>query len=220
MSSVADTLKEKLAAMKQRRSDARTENQKAVVEEDRLAKLPKGHESKKRKIEWEDAEEQKRKAAEAAGEDYDRVKAREMSAMESDRRERKKRVKEAKKDQGFSDFNAMHLRTYTRLVDEIKPDMAAYKKSKKLWGDDAVEADSLAYGKHDHVSKAGLEKMTKALEKQSEKKKAFSRRRAHHHDADIDFINERNRVFNKKLERFYGKVTQEIKDNLERGTAI
>jgi pre-mRNA-splicing factor SYF2 len=114
----------------------------------------------------------------------------------------------------------MHLRTYTRLVDEIKPDMAAYKKSKKEWGADAADADSLAYGKHDHVSAAGLDRMSKAMEKQIEKKKSFSRRRAHHHDADIDFINERNRVFNKKLERFYGKVTQDIKDNLERGTAV
>lgn len=53
-----------------------------------------------------------------------------------------------------------------------------------------------------------------------EKRKAFSRRRAHHHDSDITYINERNMQFNKKLERFYGKYTKEIKDNLERGTAV
>jgi hypothetical protein len=53
-----------------------------------------------------------------------------------------------------------------------------------------------------------------------EKRAKFSRRRAHHHDADISYINERNMQFNKKLERFYGKYTQEIRENLERGTAI
>ena len=53
-----------------------------------------------------------------------------------------------------------------------------------------------------------------------EKRKNFSRRRAHFHESDIDFINERNRVFNKKLERFYGTATKEIRDNLERGTAV
>jgi len=54
----------------------------------------------------------------------------------------------------------------------------------------------------------------------AKKRKNYSRRRAIHQDGDVDFINERNRVFNKKLERFYGKYTQEIKDNLERGTAV
>lgn len=54
-------------------------------------------------------------------------------------------------------------------------------------------------------------------------------------DAPIDFINERNRFvvrvtyvmkivlfrkFNHKLERYYGKYTADIKEDLERGTAI
>ena len=42
----------------------------------------------------------------------------------------------------------------------------------------------------------------------------------HDDDADIDYINERNMKFNQKLERFYGKYTKDIKDNLERGTAV
>ena len=50
--------------------------------------------------------------------------------------------------------------------------------------------------------------------------RTYSRRRRHDPDADIDYINERNMNFNKKLERFYGTYTKEIKDNLERGTAV
>jgi pre-mRNA-splicing factor SYF2 len=53
-----------------------------------------------------------------------------------------------------------------------------------------------------------------------EKKKKFSRRRAFHEDQDIDYINDRNMRFNKKAERFFGKYTQKIKDDLERGTAL
>jgi pre-mRNA-splicing factor SYF2 len=52
------------------------------------------------------------------------------------------------------------------------------------------------------------------------KSAAFSRRRAHNPDAAVDYINSRNAVFNKKLERAYGGVTKEIKANLERGTAL
>lgn len=53
-----------------------------------------------------------------------------------------------------------------------------------------------------------------------DKRAKYSRRRAHNDDADIDYINERNAKFNKKAERFYGKYTAEIKQNLERGTAV
>ena len=53
-----------------------------------------------------------------------------------------------------------------------------------------------------------------------EKRSKFSRRRQHFDEADIDYINERNKKFNEKAERYYGRYTEEIKQNLERGTAI
>lgn len=52
------------------------------------------------------------------------------------------------------------------------------------------------------------------------RRQKFSRRRSTHTDADIDFINERNRVFNKKIKRAFDKYTVEIRNNLERGTAL
>ncbi len=32
--------------------------------------------------------------------------------------------------------------------------------------------------------------------------------------------NRRNRIYNRELEKYYGKYTQEIKDSFERGTAL
>ena len=52
------------------------------------------------------------------------------------------------------------------------------------------------------------------------KRAAYSRRRRHQDDKDVDSINNRNEHFNRKLERAYGAYTQEIKANLERGTAL
>lgn len=49
--------------------------------------------SRKRRVEWEIQEEEKKKAAAAKGEDYERVKYKDMSAMEADRRDRKKAKK-------------------------------------------------------------------------------------------------------------------------------
>ena len=37
---------------------------------------------------------------------------------------------------------------------------------------------------------------------------------------DVDYINERNKVFNEKIERNYGRYAAEIKANLERGSAL
>ena len=53
-----------------------------------------------------------------------------------------------------------------------------------------------------------------------QKREKYSRRRAHLDEEDIDYINERNMKFNQKLARFYDPFTAEIKQNLERGTAI
>ena len=37
---------------------------------------------------------------------------------------------------------------------------------------------------------------------------------------DVSYINERNRRFNQKINRTYDKQTAEIRQNLERGTAL
>ena len=53
-----------------------------------------------------------------------------------------------------------------------------------------------------------------------ERRANFSRRRAFNEGADVDYINDRNRVFNKKIGRAFDKYTTEIRQNLERGTAL
>lgn len=68
--------------------------------------------------------------------------------------------------------------------------------------------------------KEGVERMVEAVEKQIETRSKHSRRRRFDDEADVDYINERNMKFNKKLEKFYGNYTNEIKQNFERGTAI
>jgi pre-mRNA-splicing factor SYF2 len=62
--------------------------------------------------------------------------------------------------------------------------------------------------------------MVKDLDKQLEKKKNYSRKRAEKASNDIDYINERNMRFNRKIDSAYGRFTTEIKQNLERGTAV
>jgi hypothetical protein len=64
------------------------------------------------------------------------------------------------------------------------------------------------------------DKLVDEINKQREKKNEYSRRRMHVEEKDIDYINERNKVFNEKLERNFSKFAAEIKGNIERGTAL
>jgi hypothetical protein len=50
------------------------------------------------------------------------------------------------------------------------------------------------------VGEEGVERMVSELNQQAAKRQEYSRRRAARADADVDFINERNAHFNKKIE--------------------
>ena len=62
--------------------------------------------------------------------------------------------------------------------------------------------------------------MVKELNDKIERNKKFSRRRTELDGADVDYINDRNAHFNKKIKRAFDKYTVEIRQNLERGTAL
>ncbi|XP_075070187.1 pre-mRNA-splicing factor SYF2 [Mixophyes fleayi] len=201
-----------------KRNEARKLNQHEVTEEDKRQKLPSNWEARKARLEWEVQEEEKKKECAAKGVDYHRAKVLEISAEDAERWERKK--KRRNPDNGFSDYAAAQLRQYQRLTKQIKPDMEVYEKEREKCGESFYPTvNSLYHGTH-VPSKEGVDRMVTDLEKQIEKREKYSRRRAYNDDADIDYINERNANFNKKAERFYGKYTAEIKQNLERGTAV
>lgn len=62
--------------------------------------------------------------------------------------------------------------------------------------------------------------MAAELEQRIKDRKKFSRRRQHHEGEDVDYINKQNAQFNKKAAHAYDKYTVEIRQNLERGTAL
>lgn len=202
-----------------RRNEARKLNHQEVVEEDRRKKLPANWDAMQRKTEWENKEEDARKEAEARGENYDRVKLLEVTAEDADRLERKRKKKNP--DQGFSGYAAAQYRQYQRLTKQMKPSVDEYSREKDQKGEAMYPSvDDVTYGGQGKVPEAAVDRMVADLEKQIQKREKYSRRRAHLDEEDIDYINERNMKFNQKLARFYDPFTAEIKQNLERGTAI
>ncbi|XP_071539259.1 pre-mRNA-splicing factor syf2 isoform X2 [Panulirus ornatus] len=211
--------KARLAKLHSKRNEAAVLNHKEVVEEDRLKQMPKNYLKKRQRLEAEYEEEQRREAAVAEGKDYDRLRMMNVGADEAERWERRKKKKNP--DQGFSTYEDATIRQYNRLVKNVKVDVAEYEKEKHAVGESAFygEDNTIAIGLHKD-SKDAIDNMVEDLEKQIAKREKYSRRRTFDDDADINFINERNMKFNKKLERFYGSYTEEIKQNLERGTAV
>ncbi|CAH0518419.1 unnamed protein product [Peronospora belbahrii] len=91
--------------------------------------------------------------------------------------------------------------------------------SAAITSEDAL-GDELAYGKNDKVEEENVERMAQELEERVKARKKFSRRRQHYEGEDIDYINGQNRVFNRKASQAFDKYTVEIRQNLERGTAL
>ena len=114
---------------------------------------------------------------------------------------KRKRNKESKETYGWEVFNTDSLyRAYEKRVRKV-PKLAT------------ESGESLT--KEERISL-----MAKEVEDRIAKRGDFSRRRTFNSDKDVTSINERNRHFNDKLERNYSKYANEIKSNLERGTAL
>ncbi|XP_054720156.1 pre-mRNA-splicing factor syf2-like [Uloborus diversus] len=221
MASTSASIKDRLQKFKDlqfRRKESRKLNYEEVVEEDRRLKLPPNYESKNKWAQYIIEEDEKKQIAAAKGEDYNRTKLLDITAEDAAKWERMKKKKNP--DPGFSNFEDAAERQYERLTKKLKPDMEVYQREKEKLGEAFYPTkDTIILGLHQD-SKESIDKMVDDLEKQIDKHSKFSRRRRFNDDADINYINERNMRFNKKLERFYGKYTAEIKQNLERGTAV
>ncbi|KAI5647808.1 hypothetical protein M9H77_33813 [Catharanthus roseus] len=122
---------------------------------------------------------------------------------------------------GWDVFNQKTLyNAYKKRTKNVQVDVEEYNKMKDADPEFYRDASSLQYGKAPKTSEEKIDRMVQELKDREEKRNAFSRRRRYREEKDIDSINDRNEHFNKKIERAFGKYTLEIKNNLERGTAL
>jgi pre-mRNA-splicing factor SYF2 len=69
-------------------------------------------------------------------------------------------------------------------------------------------------------SKEALDKLVEETKIREALREAKRRKKLSDDDSDISYINQRNRVFNNKLKRFYDPYTRETSDAFERGSGI
>ena len=84
----------------------------------------------------------------------------------------------------------------------------------------AAVGDEMNYGKTAKVSQAGVDRLDKYFTEREEARNKFHRRRTHLSGGEVSAINDDNETFNKKIKKSFDKYTVEIRQNLERGTAL
>lgn len=210
--------KKKLFELRLKMNKARKANQTAMVAEKKKTEAPPESRGMSKQKWIEERKKKIGKLLDANG--LDMSKAYMLDTQESAEAKYKKWEKEPA-PAGWDVFNQKTLyNAYKKRTKNVAVDVDEYNKMKEADPEFYREASSLQYGKAPKLSEDKIERMVKELKDRDEKRQSFSRRRKFHEEKDIDSINDRNEHFNKKIERAFGKYTLEIKNNLERGTAL
>jgi len=203
-------------------NECRKRNHHEVVEEDKRAHDESGGKSNNnRKWVSNNNSNNSNNKGEGVGETKEvKTIAEKITGEEAQRRDKKKKKGESFGWAMYTDES--HYNSYQKRTKELEHSKEEYEKQKAIVGHDQMfkDVNDLSYGQPVIVSNEGLDRMVKELNKAEERRSKFSRRRATNPDADINYINERNKVFNKKISRAFDPYTAEIRQNLERGTAL
>lgn len=210
--------KKKLFELRLKMNEARKANQTAMVSEKKKMEAPSESRGISKQKWLEDRKKKIGKLLDANG--LDMTKAYMLDTQEAAEAKYKKWEKDPAPF-GWDVFNQKTLyNAYKKRTKNVDVDLEEYNKMKEADPEFYREASSLQYGKAPKTSEDKIERMVKELKDRDENRKSFSRRRRFRDEKDIDSINDRNEHFNKKIERAFGKYTLEIKNNLERGTAL
>ncbi|GFH15858.1 peptidyl-prolyl cis-trans isomerase, partial [Haematococcus lacustris] len=97
---------------------------------------------------------------------------------------------------------------YMKRAEKVPYSQEEYEAAKARDPEFYRGVDSLQYGKAPDLPKTNVDRMVQELADRDAQRDKFSRRRAYKDAKDIDFINDRNAHYNKKIERAFGQYTQ------------
>ncbi|GAA5862148.1 hypothetical protein JCM8547_007756 [Rhodosporidiobolus lusitaniae] len=228
----------KLKQLRQRMNESARANRQDVIAEVNATRATARTLAKlERKRAQAEAMGEKQRAAET-GEDLERKTNWEYSIEDNEKWDKKKAKKARRGQFEFTDYDDVARRKYKKDLDDFKPDLAAYNKQRDAAAaSDALvasssggalttdntglyrDANSFVYADH-KPTEDQIDRVIGKLNQDLDKRQKRSRKRENEDEGDITWINEKNRMFNKKLSRYYDDVTKETRDNFERGTAL
>jgi len=190
---------------------ARKRTRKATITEHKYANMSQAERAKDNHKQWKANNEKWTNDLKSAGRDPSMPELYESA----ERAKRKKKNKNSEAPFGWNVFNTDTLyRAYEKRLATIKT-KGAVKNPTEL-----ADANDLNYGGDGEVDPDAVQEMVDELKATRARRSKFQRRRQFYDDKAPDYINHRNEVFNRKVERAYGKYTQTIRANFERGTAL
>lgn len=228
-------------ANKANRKATATENERMQTDPNLLNALSRKHAIASHKLLKAETEE--------AGDDFERKRAWDWTAEESEKWDRRLEKKARHRDDvAFQDYRNEARKVYKRQIRDIKPDLEGYEKEKMeavekaaarggleiVETEDgeliAVDKDGSFYSTADSTAfvenkpqKEAVDRLVEDIRKAEEarlKKRRERQRQDGDDGGDVTYINKKNKQFNDKLKRFYDKYTGEIRENFERGTAM
>lgn len=208
----------KLFELRLKMNEARKKNHKAVVTEKKRKDQPQEEANMSKKRYYEKMQAEKGQELTAAG--VDPTKKYLLDTQE-DAEYKYKKTEKKETPFGWDVFNQKALYSaYEKRTKNIPYTLEDYEAMKAADPNMYRDANNLEYGKSPNIPEKNIDNMVKELEDRQNKRDTFSRRRKFYDERDVDSINERNAHFNRKIERSFGQYTLEIKQNLERGTAL
>ena len=200
--SFKDERSRKLYDLKLKMNQARMLNNKAVIDENERVSNPQFDRIRKRK-EWQEQNDEFMTEIDKKGLTKEkRYLTETVSKTEKMKKRNKKKI-----TFGWDVFNDEAIyRAYEKRIDKLQRD--------------DIDTSNLNEEDLKKLEKERLDRLVEDIEAQKDKRANFKRRRLHVEEKDIDYINERNKNFNKKLERNFSKYAAENKANIERGSAV
>lgn len=244
---------ERLKALKGMKKDAIKANTKATAAEAHRAKQDPALLSNLSRKSAIASHKLLQAETEDAGEDFERKRAWDWTAEESEKWDRRMRKKERNREGVlFSSYDDQAGKVYKKQVKDIKVDIEEYKRQKmsrieraaaegrleivELESGEMVAVDREGgfmagtgnatdlWDKERKPSKEAIEKLVSGLKmadrKRNEARSKRLREQQQDGGEDVTYINQKNKLFNEKLKRFYDKYTTDIRESFERGTAI
>jgi pre-mRNA-splicing factor SYF2 len=173
-----DARQQKLQELIKRRKESIQQNKKTVIEQDTKIKPESAKTIRKRQQAQELLEKLENTKQ---GIDHERIKNLEYTIEDTEAWNAKQEKKKEQADVGFTDYAQINYKKYKKMVNEFEPDLEKYEELKKqddFYGD--------VNGWKDHTpSREDLERLQNDIDKQRQKRKQFSRRRAFDQDADV-----------------------------------
>ncbi|GMH65694.1 hypothetical protein TrVE_jg472 [Triparma verrucosa] len=128
-----------------------------------------------------------------------------------------KKEKRAKNANNFG-WDMMNSGAQHRNYEKLERSLPGQSKSKSSGQTSTEMYDPTLSSQTSHTTSSGISRMSSELKARESIVKR--RVRNEHEGEDVDYIDERNKRFNKKIKRTMDKYTVEIRQNLERGTAL